>query len=118
MTKLQADFSTRAGADAARAALLASGVAADAIRVWNILDGNAPRPGSDGAATGAGVGAIVGGAAGLAAGAAIGGYLDSGSAGLPESSGVRVVVDCAEEDVTRIERVLREAGANAVTPAG
>lgn len=110
MTKQQADFGTRAGADAARDALLQAGVSADAVRIWNILDGDAPQSGSGDARTGAGVGAVLGGAGGLVAGAAIGGYLEGGG-GLPEASGVRVVVDCAEEDARRIAGILEAAGA-------
>ena len=110
MTKRHGDFATQAGADAARAALLRAGVAAGAVRVWNILDGDAPASRGGGAATGAGVGAVLGGAGGFVAGAGFGGYLDGGG-GLPEASGVRVVVDCAEEDAVRIEHVLQTAGA-------
>ncbi len=112
MTTVQGDFTSSDKAGQAKTALTQSGIAANHIRVWNIIPNNdAGRSGSNYTATGAVLGGVVGGGGGLVAGAAIGATLGGDDdTHLPEPSGVRVVVD-ANGNEEQISASLRASGA-------
>ena len=112
MTTVQGDFTNSDRAGQAKATLIQSGIAADHIRVWNIIpDSDAGYGDSNATVTGAVLGGVLGGGTGLVAGAAIGATLDGGSeTHLPAPSGVRVVVD-VEGNEEQIAASLRSSGA-------
>jgi len=111
MSTIHANFADHATAETARTKLVAAGVAAGHIHIWNNIAGNAPFAASrdDAAEGGALIGGLLGGAAGLAAGAAIGSTYE-GSAPATSSSGVRLVVDVVDGDPD-VAALLRESGA-------
>ena len=121
MPKTQAHFVDKATAQKARAALVATGVAASRIHIWNNIAGGAPFAANRDDATegGAILGGALGGVAGLVAGAALGSTYESGGEGAgvrgSTATGVRLVVegDAADGDDTDsdIEKLLREHGA-------
>ena len=112
MTTVQGDFTNSDKAGQAKAALTQMGIAANHIRVWNIIpDSDAGQTDRNATTTGALLGGILGGGAGLVAGAAIGATLEGGSKPpLPTPSGVRVVVDASGNE-TQIAASLRASGA-------
>ena len=112
MTTVQGDFTNSERAGQAKAALTQIGIAANHIRVWNIIpDSGAGQTDRNATATGAVLGGVLGGGAGLVAGAAIGATLEGGSdAPLPDPSGVRVVVDVSGNEA-QVEANLRASGA-------
>ena len=121
MPKIQAHFTDKATAERARAALVATGVAASRIHIWNNIAGGAPFAANRDDATegGAILGGALGGVAGLVAGAALGStYESGGNSSTPTTAGVRLVVegDAADGDDTDsdIEKLLREHGATDV----
>lgn len=114
MATLQGDFTDAESAEQAKSALMQAGIAASRVRTWNILDGGGSNQrGGSAIPAGAVLGGAVAGSAGLVAGAGIGALLDEGNddgTHLPDPSGVRVVVDSAEDE-QQIEEILRSAGA-------
>jgi hypothetical protein len=97
-------------------ALVASGAPRNRIRIWNLIPEGHPGPsGGSAAAGGAAVGYVLGGIRGLAAGALIGGALGAGAedgARLPESSGVRVVVEVPGGEREALETLASCGGTN------
>ena len=113
---IQAHFADKATAEKVRAALVAAGVDANRVHIWNDLDGSAPFAASrdDASEGGALLGGFLGGAAGLAAGAAIGSTYESGGASVPMSGGVRLVVEGEADENGVIAAQLKAAGATAI----
>jgi hypothetical protein len=115
MQTLQGEFRTRSAAEAAKARLVAAGIDAEDIKLWNIIsDGAQSHSDEGGLVRGAAIGGIVAGLPGLAAGAALG--VSGGQAEIPQdNAGVRIVVrtDGGSVDVSAI---LSEAGAANVRP--
>lgn len=114
MTKIQGDFAGAEAAHQAKTTLIQNGIAENRIRVWNIIPDSGSQQG-DGEATttGAIAGGLLGGGGGLVAGAALGSMLDNAyepESHLPAPSGVRVVVDVAN-DQERLESLLHNANA-------
>lgn len=110
MTKTEGRFSQKNEAENAKNALIQSGIDADAIHIWNILDGDSTRR-SNVVEGGAVIGGAIGGISGLLGGAALGDSYDDNSH-LPLPSGVRVVV---EHDANfDAQSVLKTAGATQI----
>jgi hypothetical protein len=111
MSTIQANFADHATAETARTKLVAAGVSANRIHIWNNITGDAPFAANrdDAAEGGALLGGALGGVAGLAAGAAIGSTYE-GSAPATSSAGVRLVVDVQDGDPD-VAALLRENGA-------
>lgn len=120
MTNIQAHFTDKATAETARAALIAAGVDANRVHIWNDLDGSAPFAANrdDAGEGGALLGGLLAGAAGLAAGAAIGSTYErgasSGASSSNSSSGVRLVVENETDENGAIAAQLKAAGATVV----
>ncbi len=115
MTNIQAQFTDKTTAEAARTKLIAAGVAPDHIHIWNnIAEGATFEANSDDASEG---GALLGGAlagvAGLAAGAAIGSTYENHSAPDFSAAGVRLVIE-GDSDKSNLEALLHESGASDV----
>lgn len=123
MPKIQAHFTDKATAEKARAALVAAGVAASRVHIWNNIAGGAPFAANREDATegGAVLGGLLGGVSGVVAGAALGSAYESGaSANASTTSGVRLVVESDDSNggdtnaagaLSDIEKLLREHGA-------
>ena len=117
MTNIQAHFTDKTTAERARAALVAAGVAASRIHIWNNIAGGAPFAANREDATegGAILGGALGGVAGLVAGAALGSTYESGGTRGSTTTGVRLVVEGDDSNgadaFDAIEKLLREQGA-------
>jgi hypothetical protein len=114
MSSIQGEFANKAAAQKAMTSLADSGVATEHMRIWNIIPTqNHGYSNGDSAARGTLIGGALGGAPGLAIGAVLGGVLDNDSgesSHLPESSGVRLVVDIVPNS-PNIASLLQQAGA-------
>ena len=116
MSTIQANFADHATAETARTKLVAAGVSATRIHIWNNIAGDAPFAANrdDASEGGALLGGLLGGATGLAAGAAIGSTYEGGTTGnetsQAASSGVRLVVNVQDGDPD-VAALLRENGA-------
>jgi hypothetical protein len=112
MPKIQAHFTDKATAEKARAALVAAGVAASRIHIWNNISGGAPFAANREDATegGAVLGGLLGGVSGVVAGAALGSTYEGAGARGSTTTGVRLVVD-GDDTNGALEKLLREQGA-------
>lgn len=116
MTTIQGNFAHADAAERAKTALKQAGIVETRIRTWNILnDGGAGQESGSALIPATTVGGLLAGGIGLVAGAGIGAIVDGeneAERSLPPS-GVSVVVDI-QEDETKIEAILRDAGASNV----